>query len=732
MAVIQKLRNSGLVVVVIIAALVLFVVGDILTGNRLGLGDGLQGVVGTINGNQVKTKELEKKAQDLFNSFLERDQSGELNDPEKFKMAMEQAWSQGWSEILRNQTIDKELKLSGVVISDEDINDLLVGPNPLEYVKGDPNFQTDGRYDRKKVEDLFRKNRKDKARVQALNRYVNSIRQSEGMKRYGNYIAKCLYKPKSIRKYEYLAANSSLSGKIVSINYSIISDNSIKVTDADLEKYLNKHREQYKNKEELRDIQYLVWKIIPSSEDSAYVQKQAMGAAASMKEETNPDTVGEGISMFVSRGNLPKSTPKEVSEIVWSMPTLSVAGPFYKEGTYAVYRKIAEKKDSTPSVNVAHILLKVGEAPNKQLLADSAAVLAKANELAAQIRAGADMAKLASEWSSDPGSSSNGGSYGWVGKETYDNYVAPYRNFALRAAQGQVEVVKSELGLHVMKALASPDYTQIKYEEQKFEIVAGTKTVKEVDQVSRKFRNMIVEGDAKSFQGAVDKMGLNVLVQKDVKSDIRNLPGIEEYSDIRSILDWMFDANRKTNDISDRFAFSNRHVVILMNGVKNAGYADLEDVREKIEPLVRIELKAEKIAEKFEKAMKNSKSLEELAQKTGSSIIPVDGVRINQTMLPQLNNEPKIVGALFGIELKKISKPIAGNNGVAVALIEKRDKIEVPNSVLTNAGFQYTGEMLMNFLGQYASRSAEIADYRYKYSESAEINDLGNIILKLK
>jgi hypothetical protein len=38
----------------------------------------------------------------------------------------------------------------------------------------------------------------------------------------------------------------------------------------------------------------------------------------------------------------------------------------------------------------------------------------------------------------------------------------------------------------------------------------------------------------------------------------------------------------------------------------------------------------------------------------------------------------------------------------------------------------------MNFLGQYASRSAEIADYRYKYSESAEINDLGNIILKLK
>ncbi|MFN5218618.1 MAG: peptidylprolyl isomerase [Sphingomonadales bacterium] len=732
MAVIQKLRNSGLVVVVIIAALVLFVVGDILTGNRLGLGDDLQGVAGSINGNQVKTKDLESKAQNLFNTFLERAQEGELNDPENFKKALEQAWSQGWSEILRNQTIDKELELSGVRITDEDINDLLVGPNPLEYVKGDPNFQTDGRYDRKKVEDLFRKNRKDKNRVKALNTYVNSIRQSEGMKRYGNFIAKCLYKPKSVKKYEYITANASVSGKLVNINYSTIPDNSIKVTDGDLERYLDEHRELYKNKEELRDIQYLVWKITPSSEDSAYVQKQALGAIASMKEETNPDTAGEGVSMFVSRGSLPKSTPKEVSEIVWSMPTLAVAGPFYKDGVYSVYRKIAEKKDSTPSVNVAHILIKVGEAPNKQLIADTAAALAKANELAAQIRGGADMAKLAADWSSDPGSASNGGSYGWVGKETYNNYVPSYRNFALRAVKGQVEVVKSELGLHVMKALADPDYTQIKYEEQKFEIVAGNKTVKEVDQVSRKFRNMVNEGDVKSFQNAIDKMGLNVLVQKDVKSDVRALPGIEDYSDIRSILDWMFDSKRKKNDVSDRFAFSNRHVVIFMNSVKHLGYAELEEVREKIEPLVKTELKAAKIREKLEKAMEKAKTIEELAQKSGGSLIQLDGVRMGQAMANQSSNDMKIVGALFGVELKKISKPIDGNNGVAVAFIEKRDKIEVPNAVLTNTSFQYTGEMLMNFLGQYASRSAEITDYRYKYTESAELNELGNIILKLK
>lgn len=721
MAVIQKLRNSGLVVVVIIAALILFVLGDALSSsNRLGLGDGLQGVVAKINGNSIKTKDLEAKAQDKFNSFLERAQEGELDELDEYKMAIEQAWSQAWSEILSNQTIEREIDLSGVKITEEDINDMLLGPNPLEDLKADPSFQTDGQYDRKKVESILKRARKDKNQSKGLEKFKDEIRQRQIRKRYFNYLAKCNHKPKSVMKYEYLSANASVSGKIASINYSTISDNSIKVTDADLEKYLNEHREQYKNKEELRDIQYLVWKIIPSSEDSAYALKQAMGTVASLKQEIKPDTALVENSIFFSRGSLPKKTPKEVSEIVWTMPLNSVAGPFYKDGAYTVYRKLAEKKDSTPSINVAHILIQVGEAPNKQRINDSAAALAKANELAAQIKGGADMGKLALEWSADKGSANNGGSYGWVDKKTYDQYVAPYREFALRAAKGQVEVVKSQFGYHVMKALENPDYTQIKFEEQKFEIAAGPKTIKEVDQLSRKFRNLIVDGDPKSFQNAVDKMGLNVLVQKDIKTDIKSLPGIEDYSEIREILNWLFDSKRKRNDVSDRMPFNNLHLVMMVNSVKHLGYSEVEDVREKIEPLVRIELKADKIREKFEKAMASAKSIEDLAQKTGASLIPIDGVRMNQTFLPQMNNEPKIVGALFGTPLKKMSKPIDGYNGVAVALIEKRDKIEVPNSVLTNTNPQISGDMLMYYFteGNYASKATEIQDLRYKFTQS--------------
>lgn len=743
MAVIQKLRNSGLVVVVIIAALILFVLGDALSSNgRFGLGDGLQGVVAKINDNPIKTKDLENKAQEKFNSFLERAQEGELDEIEEFKMAIEQAWSQAWSEILSNQTIDREIELSGVRVTEEDINDMLVGPNPLEDLKADPSFQTDGQYDRKKVESILKRAKKNKNQAKGLEKFKNEIKQRQLKKRYFNYLAKCNHKTKTILSYEYLSANSSVSGKIASINYSTVSDNSVKVTDADLEKYLNKHREQYKNKEEFRDIQYLLWKIIPSSEDSADIKKQAMVAVATMKQESKPDTTLVQNSIFFSRGNLPKRTPREVSEVVWSMPVNSVAGPYYKDGVYAVYRKLAEKKDSTPSINVAHILVQVGEAPNKQRITDSAAALAKANELAAQIRGGADFGKLALEWSADKGSAANGGSYGWVDKRTYDNYVAPYRDFALGAAKGQIEVVKSEFGYHVMKAIESPDFTQIKFEEQKFEIAAGPKTIKEVDQLSRKFRNLVSDGDAKSFQNAVDKMGLNVLVQKDIKTDVKSLPGITDYTEVREILNWLFDSKRKKDDVSDRMPFNNIHMVMMISSVKHVGYSNIDDVREKIEPLVKRELKAEKIREKFEKAMASVKSLEELVQRTGASLIPLDGVRINQTFLPQMSNEPKIVGALFGVQLKKMSKPIEGYNGVAVAFIEKRDKIDVPNSVLTNTNLQISGDMLSYYFneGNYAIKAAQIMDYRYKYTQSpytdediyAQLAQTGNIRFELK
>lgn len=704
--------------VVIIAALVLFVVGDILTGNKLGLGNNEQGVVGRIFGKPIQEKEVEAKAQELFEMFRERDQTGELNDPEKLKQAIEAAWSQGWTELVNKYTFDAQIAKSGVLITDEDVNELLVGENPLEDIKGDPSFQDEqGKFDRKKVEQIFRQVKKDPTRKAQLLNYLSRVKRDQAEKRYTNYISKALYKPKTIRKYDYIAANQGATGKLVSIAFSTIADKDVKVTAEDLEKYLDQHREEYKQPYNTRDIQYVYWDITPSSEDSAYYKKQAEDAARSMAAETKPDTAGEGIVGFISRGNLPKNAPAEVAANVWPSALLSISGPYYKEGKYTVYQKIAEKKDTVPAVNVAHILIKVGEAPNKQMVKDSIEALAKANELAAQVKGGADIGKLAAEWSSDPGSANNGGSYGWVGPEVYNSYVKEYKDFCLRAKKGQVEVIKSSFGYHVMKALDDPDNLQIKYRVQTYEIAPGTKTVKEVDTKSRKFRNMVTDGDQKSFENAISKSGQTPRVLKDIKTDDRSIPGIDQIADVKSIFFWLFDEKRKVNDVSDVFAFSTRHVVIMVSKARNPGYAKVADVKDKIEPLVRAELKGKKLAEKLTKAMESAKTAEELAQKSGGAVIPLEGIKMGQNFIPQLFNEPRILGAIFGVKEKAFSKPVIGSNAVAVLFIEKRDKIDVPNSALAAPAFDFATQpmFITNIIKEAVKKAAEIQDNRYKF-----------------
>ncbi len=96
-------------------------------------------------------------------------------------------------------------------------------------------------------------------------------------------------------------------------------------------------------------------------------------------------------------------------------------------------------------VRARHILIAV--APDATP-AQKAAAKAKADDLLKQIKAGADFAKLAKQFSDDPGTRNSGGDLGYFGQS---EMVKPFADAAFMMKAGEVTVVQTQFGYHVIQ-----------------------------------------------------------------------------------------------------------------------------------------------------------------------------------------------------------------------------------------------------------------------------------------
>jgi peptidyl-prolyl cis-trans isomerase D len=113
---------------------------------------------------------------------------------------------------------------------------------------------------------------------------------------------------------------------------------------------------------------------------------------------------------------------------------------------------------------VSHILLQVADPK------DDAAVKAKAESILKRAQSGEDFAKLAAEFSQDPGSAQKGGDLGWADRKAY---VAPFADAAFGMKEGEIKgPVKTQFGYHILK-LEGIQPTAVKtFEQAKDELTA--------------------------------------------------------------------------------------------------------------------------------------------------------------------------------------------------------------------------------------------------------------------
>ncbi|MEI7812445.1 MAG: peptidylprolyl isomerase [Ignavibacteria bacterium] len=115
--------------------------------------------------------------------------------------------------------------------------------------------------------------------------------------------------------------------------------------------------------------------------------------------------------------------------------------------------KVTEKRERIPSVRASHILIDFKSEYGKP---DTAGALARAKDIKDKINKGEDFAKLAREYSKDPGTKEAGGDLGFFERR---QMVKEFDDVVFNLKTGQVsEPVKSNFGYHIIKLTDTKPY----------------------------------------------------------------------------------------------------------------------------------------------------------------------------------------------------------------------------------------------------------------------------------
>lgn len=156
----------------------------------------------------------------------------------------------------------------------------------------------------------------------------------------------------------------------------------------------------------------------------------------------------------------------------------------------------------------SHILFTVGESGTGK---DKDAVRKVAQEVLARVRATpADFAKLAKQYSKDPGSAANGGDLGVFGRNMM---VKPFEEAAYKLKEGEIsDLVESDFGFHIIRVTEIKPAQVKPFEEVRAEIETEYRrqqAQKKFAEAAEAFTNTVYE-QADSLKPVAEKLKLEV------------------------------------------------------------------------------------------------------------------------------------------------------------------------------------------------------------------------------
>lgn len=650
MALINKIREkSGVAVGIIAVSLILFIVGGDLLGPGSLFG-GQDQTVGEISGQKISYQDFNAKVDEARAAYEQ--QTGRPASEQDQVQLRDQAWNQFILDI----AYQKEYDELGLTVTREELVDMVQGNYISPAIRQTFTDPKTGLFDKNTVISYLKSLKTlPPEQQQAWANFEKNLSADRTRTKYENLLRLSSFVTTAEAQKEYQAQTTRADAKILLVPYYIVPDTTVKVTDSQLQDYLNKHKEEYKSINS-RTIQYVTFPVAPSKEDSTALYEQIKTLARGLASAPNDSSYARMNSdvqapLYMTLGEM----PEQLKATVGTFAAGGVYGPYKEGNTYFIYKYGGVKKDTNFTVRASHILIRATGGDSAK-----AAARTKAEGILRLIQGGANFEATA-QANSDDGSRQIGGDLGYF--KNNNQMVKPFQDaiFGFNGTGLIPRLVETEYGFHIIKVTEPKTNTLYRISTIGKTITASQATR---DEVYRKAEEFATESKTKADFDENAKKDKNLIVSTAERIP-ENSTSVNALGNARELVRWAFNENTDINDVSSAIEVDEQYVVAVLTGETSEDEVSIDSFRPELTAKVRNQMKAEQIIAKLGNS---SGTLESIAQKYGAGALveTVSDINMANGFLKSAGVDPLAVGKVFGLKPGKRSKAFAGDAGVLI------------------------------------------------------------------
>ena len=618
MAVLETIRvKLGIFITVLIAVALLSFIIDPSTLQSVSSSMSSKYDVGEINGKSVSYTDFQADV-DRFTALNEI-MTGSSVQNEETQVSIRNA---AWQSLVDKYLFIKNAKAAGINVGEEEMVDIISGVIDSPVFTQNPAFcDENGVFSPAILSDFVSYISTDETgRLQLYWDYL--IESAQTQQYYDKYYSLFNYSnvvnPLMLTN-EIEANNNTYDVEFVMMPFGYTQDSTVVVTDSEIKKYYEDHKKYFKQSAS-RDIEYVVYEVVPSAQDVAAANDDLVkvydefAAAENMKSFLLANSDRQYDNHWYRAGELNTVAPV-VNSYVFGENTKGVSEVLSNGNTFYAVR-VMEEALVPDSVFVKYV----------------------------------------------PSTSENVDSLLNVVEPMWITQVAGFED--VMTAKKNSTVTVSGLTFQVVDRTAPVAKKRVAILEKT--AVPSKETVNEYYSKANTLATKSA-GKYDKFQAACSEEGVYAHPVSRMSEATSRLGSIEHTKEVTR---WAFEA--KVGDVSNIITVDNNYfIVAALKGIHKEGYADVKEVASQIRDVIYMDKAGEKMAAEVAEKIAGKGTMEAIAEALSTTVSTKEGVAFSS--LTSQGLDPKFIGAASVAEDGKICGPVVGTIGVYVYKVTGRD-----------------------------------------------------------